>query len=70
MTPQTDPHGTLTTYSYDDQGNRISTSDPRGYTTNFTYDQAGHLIERHAEETKADDEDRQRIRQKNQCTEP
>ena len=45
VTTQTDPHGNLTTYSYDDQGNRISTSDPRGYTTDFTYDEAGHLIE-------------------------
>jgi RHS repeat-associated protein len=41
----TDPDNHLTTYTYDDHGNRTSQSDALGNTTNYQYDDHGNLIE-------------------------
>jgi len=40
-----DPAGNLSTFSYDDHGNKTSSSDADGRTTNYAYDNAGDLIE-------------------------
>jgi RHS repeat-associated protein len=40
-----DPDGHLSTYTYDDHGNKTSESDALGNTTNFQYDDHGDLIE-------------------------
>ncbi|MFL6077227.1 MAG: RHS repeat-associated core domain-containing protein [Mycobacteriales bacterium] len=45
ISTSTDPDGALTTYSYDDHGNRIAESDGLGVTTNHAYDSADHLVE-------------------------
>lgn len=39
----TDPNGNVETYSYDDQGNKISASNGLGYTTAFTYNAMDEL---------------------------
>jgi RHS repeat-associated protein len=40
-----DPAGNLSTFSYDDHGNKIASSDADGRTTNYSYDAAGDLTE-------------------------
>ena len=45
VSSETDPDGNLTTYSYDDHGNKISESNGLGVTTNYRYDNADRLIE-------------------------
>lgn len=45
VTSVSDPLGHVSTYAYDDHGNKISASDPLGHTTSYAYDGAGHLLE-------------------------
>jgi RHS repeat-associated protein len=45
VSTETDPDGNLTTYTYDDQGDRTSESNGLGVTTNYLYDSHGNLIE-------------------------
>lgn len=40
-----DPAGNLSTFSYDDHGNKISSSDADGHTTSYAYDNAGDVTE-------------------------
>lgn len=44
VTTMTDPNGNLQTFTYDDHGNKISSSDARGFATNYQYDDHGNLI--------------------------
>ncbi|MEQ0559677.1 RHS repeat-associated core domain-containing protein [Amycolatopsis sp. NEAU-NG30] len=45
VSTKTDADGDLTTYTYDDHGNKTSESDALGFTTDYTYDDAGNLLE-------------------------
>jgi RHS repeat-associated protein len=45
ISTEVDPAGHTTSYSYDDHGNRLSSSDALGYTTSYAYDSAGDVIE-------------------------
>lgn len=45
VSTKTDADGDLTTYTYDDHGNRTSESDALGFTTDYAYDDAGNLVE-------------------------
>ena len=45
VSTMTDPDGNLTTYTYDDEGDRTSESNGLGVTTNYLYDSQGDLIE-------------------------
>jgi RHS repeat-associated protein len=45
VSTESDPNGNLLTFSYDDHGNRISSSDADGRTTNYSYDAADDLTE-------------------------
>ena len=45
VSTETDPDGNVTTYSYDDHGNRTSESNGLGVTTNYLYDSSDDLIE-------------------------
>ncbi|NEM90890.1 RHS repeat-associated core domain-containing protein [Galbitalea soli] len=42
---QTNPDGSIRTFSYDDNGDRISSSDELGRTTQSLYDGSGHLLQ-------------------------
>jgi RHS repeat-associated protein len=43
LTSTTDPDGELTSATYDDLGNQLSTTDARGYTTSYSYDADNEL---------------------------
>jgi RHS repeat-associated protein len=45
VSTETDPDGNLTTYSYDDHGNKTSESNGLGVTTNYLYDNNDDLVE-------------------------
>ncbi|HEX3792310.1 MAG TPA: RHS repeat-associated core domain-containing protein [Pseudonocardiaceae bacterium] len=45
ISSETDPDGNLTTYTYDDHGNKTSESNGLGVTTDYEYDNAGDLVE-------------------------
>ena len=43
LTSTTDPDGDVTSATYDDLGNQLSTTDARGYTTSYAYDADNEL---------------------------
>lgn len=45
VSTESDPAGNLSTFSYDDHGNKISSSDADGRTTSYAYDNTGDVTE-------------------------
>ncbi|MDQ2739635.1 MAG: type IV secretion protein Rhs, partial [Actinomycetota bacterium] len=45
VSTMSDPAGNVSTFSYDDHGNKISSSDADGHTTSYLYDNAGDVTE-------------------------
>jgi RHS repeat-associated protein len=44
LVSRTDPLGDKYTYTYDDQGNRLTSTDPNGNTTTYSYDSNGNML--------------------------
>jgi RHS repeat-associated protein len=44
LVSRTDPLGHKSTYTYDTQGNRLTSTDPDGNTTTYTYDANGNML--------------------------